>query len=69
MNSVPQCQCHNMFVNWSNSKFLGYKYLCKLWYYTFLTNLYLLNQLSTRQLVKITVMDSDCYADNFHCNC
>ena len=34
-----------------------------------LTYLYLLNQLSTRQLVRITVVDSDCYADIFHCNC
>ena len=29
----------------------------------------LLSQLRTRQLVRITVVDSDCYADIFHCNC
>ena len=28
----------------------------------------ILNQLITRQLVRITVVGSDCYADIFHCN-
>jgi hypothetical protein len=36
---------------------------------TILTYLYLLNQLITRQLVRITVVDSDYYTDIFHCNC